>query len=340
MFVSSVGLSLPIHWSVGLPPPRHCSAHARIADVTSSSVRLPISGYSTFGLPPDNQWPRVLLSAWPPYQTAPAPGTLVYVRGSRGGGVARVVAVEDEQLTVSPMFGPKAGALVCAPRRKVEIMRGREAERHALLMCGETETFRQLARSQLLPGDRVLEIGCSYGEATSLITRRAGTVLAVDVSSDAIKRAAARCAANTNVRFEKLDAIKDPSQLLDLASRADTNVIFVDVNGNRASDAVAPLLSALAENIAPQLLVVKNRELSDAARAHQEASELRECDPALLPDSARFWHTILPSGAMSQRERHWRAPPQWRSRAGSFARLRDASARRHHAQATAQKPVG
>ena len=45
----------------------------------------------TYVLPPDDQWPRTLLPAWPPYNVPPQPGTLVYVR-KRGIGPSRVAA--------------------------------------------------------------------------------------------------------------------------------------------------------------------------------------------------------------------------------------------------------
>eukprot|EP00966_Prymnesium_polylepis_P043011 999305-Prymnesium_polylepis.1 len=49
----------------------------------------------TYVLPRDNQWPHVLLPAWPPYKVAPTPGTLVFVRGSRGEGVSLVAESTD-----------------------------------------------------------------------------------------------------------------------------------------------------------------------------------------------------------------------------------------------------
>ena len=223
--------------------PRH-QAHPQC-----SIARLADS--ATYVLPPDDQWPRILLPAWPPYATAPSAGSLVFVRGSRGVGVSRVVSHEDDHLTVAPTSGPKAGRAVQISRRKAELMRGRDG-RPAILLCGDTESFRRLARSQLLPSDRVLEIGCSYGEATALLAVKAEAVIAVDVSSDALERAAARCAALPNVRFEKVDALKQPVRLVDLATSAHVNVLFVDINGNRASEAVAPLLAELSGRLSPE----------------------------------------------------------------------------------------
>ena len=58
-------------------------------------------GCETYVLPPDDQWPRALLPAWPPYQALPPPGTLVYVR-KRGIGPARVAASVARELGQLP----------------------------------------------------------------------------------------------------------------------------------------------------------------------------------------------------------------------------------------------
>ena len=53
----------------------------------------------TYVLPPEpkrppSEWPADALRAWPPYSRAPAPGQLVYCRGSRDSNpLARVLAV-------------------------------------------------------------------------------------------------------------------------------------------------------------------------------------------------------------------------------------------------------
>ena len=256
---------------------------------------------ATFLFPPDDQWPRVVLPAWPPYEAAPCPGLLVCERGTRGVGASRVLSADADSVIVEPLGGGRAARTIS--RRKAELMRGRHVRR-AVLLCGETETFRRLARSQLLPSDRVLEIGCSYGEATSLLAKRAKEVLAVDVSGDALERARGRWAGLGNVRFEKVDALRSSARLLEAAAEMDANVVFVDVNGNRASAAVAPLLAEIDECLAPAVVVVKNRELHAAAQAHTRASPEGGGPPrslaaagteALLADT--FWPSVLSPAA-------------------------------------------
>eukprot|EP00966_Prymnesium_polylepis_P000520 11958-Prymnesium_polylepis.1 len=62
-----------------------------------------LAGVDTFVLPPDDQWPRRTLPAWPPYLTSPAPGQLVCIRGSRGAGASRVLSAESGMLSVQPL---------------------------------------------------------------------------------------------------------------------------------------------------------------------------------------------------------------------------------------------
>ena len=175
----------------------------------------------------------------PSVPLAPAPGSLVHIRGSRSVGLSRVIDVDGaEALTIEPCYGRKAGKPISVPRRKAELLRGRGGDRPAILLCSETESFRLLARSQLLPTDAVLELGCSYGEATALIAKRAASVLAIDVSADAIERAAVRCAGQPNVRFNRLDCVKRQAQLLDEAVAAEISAVFIDINGNRASKVI------------------------------------------------------------------------------------------------------
>ena len=253
----------------------------------------------TYVLPPDDQWPRTLLPAWPPYNVPPQPGTLVYVR-KRGIGPSRVaasVAGSNDAIVVEPLFGPRAGAPYEVARRKAEVMRGRGQER-AVLLCGKTDSFRALSRSMILPTDVVMEIGCSYGGATALLASRAKSVVAVDVSDDALSRAVSLCASHPNVRFERIDVVKDPARLLDDAVASGVSIVFVDINGNRAGDIVTTLLAALQERLHPALTVIKNRELYLAATAASDGAASRPDDdtrdPARMQGAADFWASVYP----------------------------------------------
>jgi hypothetical protein len=57
-----------------------------------------------------------------------------------------------------------------------------------IIITAETEDFRHMCRTQVLPGDVVLELGCSYGMATKVLCEQAGDdhVLGVDLGLDAL----------------------------------------------------------------------------------------------------------------------------------------------------------
>ena len=64
----------------------------------------------------------------------------------------------------------------------------------------------------LLPAgsiDRALEIGCAEGHFTLQVAPYVGSLIAADISQVALKRAAVRCQAHTNVRFTRLDLARD-----------------------------------------------------------------------------------------------------------------------------------
>ena len=140
--------------------------------------------------------------------------------------------------------------------------------------------------------------------ATKELAARARKVVAVDVSSSAIERASAHCAAHAEkCRFEKIDGLKQQSQLIDMA--AGSTVAFIDINGDRASADVVQLLQALHTRLAPALTVVKNTQLYRAACAHQaETSALEGADKrSLLPASEAFWQAVAPTISAAESSR-------------------------------------
>ena len=118
-------------------------------------------------------------------------------------------------------------------------------------------------------------------------------MLAVDISREPLEVAAAHCAHRTNIRFEPLDVLSQASRLAEMAAEAGVDVVFVDINGNRASAAVAPLVRVLQERLRPQVTVVKSRELYKAAGKHRDACEGGGGGESALPEGARFWAEVL-----------------------------------------------
>jgi peptidoglycan/xylan/chitin deacetylase (PgdA/CDA1 family)/2-polyprenyl-3-methyl-5-hydroxy-6-metoxy-1,4-benzoquinol methylase len=61
-----------------------------------------------------------------------------------------------------------------------------------------------------LPDGAALELACAEGHFTPPLAEKVGALLATDISSKALEKAAARCAGLSNVRFEQLDLMKQP----------------------------------------------------------------------------------------------------------------------------------
>ncbi len=56
------------------------------------------------------------------------------------------------------------------------------------IVCPETSHYRKLCLSHIISGDRVLEIGCSFGKATQIILKQTDIkVIAVDNTKNALK---------------------------------------------------------------------------------------------------------------------------------------------------------
>ena len=82
-----------------------------------------------------------------------------------------------------------------------------------LALCPDTTQFRQWAQSLVGPGDRVLEIGASYGEATAILAKSTGNVanvVALETSKSVLAEAKCR---HPDLRFVQLDALRDPQTL-------------------------------------------------------------------------------------------------------------------------------
>lgn len=260
-----------------------------------ASNRLPLR---TFVLPPEptsplSAWPHAARCAWPPYVQPLGRGEHAFIRKSRSGpAFAQVVESDGDELLVLRNGLDRSERV---PRRRAE----RVHNSSALLLCEETDSFRKLARSQVLPADGVLEVGCSSGHATALLAR-GRSVLAIDVAEEQLQAASERCAHLGNVRFEQLDALMEPERLV--AAAAGVDAIFVDINGNRAAATVAPLLQLLCERVrpAPRVTVVKCRALCRAANRHEAelgCGEAGADDSGALARSAEFWAWVWAGGA-------------------------------------------
>ena len=160
--------------------------------------------------------------------------------------------VHEEPLGERPTFG--SGPTAAAARLH-------ESDRPKVLVCRSTKAYRRLALCVPRPGERTVDIGSAYGDATALMAEAAGedAVLGIDVSKHFVDQSSA---ARPGLRFERLDALEDPA-LLAREIEGSVNV-FVDIGGVRAAEALVRLLPAVAKSAAPSFIVVKCEALHDA----------------------------------------------------------------------------
>lgn len=91
--------------------------------------------------------------------------------------------------------------------------------------------------------ERALELGCSVGVFTRLLAARCRSVVAVDVSPQALIRAQTRCADLGNVRFERCDLITAfPAGAYDLVTFCELGFYFGPNDLTRIKDAIAQAL--------------------------------------------------------------------------------------------------
>jgi SAM-dependent methyltransferase len=105
---------------------------------------------------------------------------------------------------------------------------------------------------------QVLELGCGNGRLTSAIAPRVGGVTAVDFSSEMLRIARERCAADRNVSFLEADVLRLPAGLGPFDC-----VISVNLLHHLPVEQAAPDMKAL---VAPGgLLIVHDLRQSDGA---------------------------------------------------------------------------
>jgi SAM-dependent methyltransferase len=110
------------------------------------------------------------------------------------------------------------------------------------------EAAKYAASIEALPQPRfrrALELGCSIGVFTRMLSSRCDELVAVDVSGDALRQARLRCADRANVRFRQLDLTEDslPDGCFDLIAFCEIGFYFGPDDFARVHDAIAERLS-------------------------------------------------------------------------------------------------
>jgi hypothetical protein len=137
-----------------------------------------------------------------------------------------------------------------------------------ILLTHETIPYRHLAASQIDQTDDILEIGCSTGEASTILLRYGRSWVGLDSSNNMVQICSDAIGATTTAKpwyACKMDALSDPKRAINAAKKFNSNgptSAFLDIGGNRQEQGVVSMMTWVLESF-PQLrlLVVKSREL-------------------------------------------------------------------------------
>lgn len=125
-------------------------------------------------------------------------------------------------------------------------------------VVSEIDTFRRAAKTLPTSEDTVLEIGCSTGATTQILTKTGAQVVAVDKSAELIQQL--RQNFPHFKRFvAQVDALNIPA-LVELIPNP--TLIFIDIGGNAHLDTVALQLRLCLQAFQPRLIVVRSFELA------------------------------------------------------------------------------
>eukprot|EP00913_Durusdinium_trenchii_P031228 g29239.t1 len=162
-------------------------------------------------------------------------------------------------------------------------------------VVASTRSFRQLAKCRPHAGDRILEIGCCFGQCTELLA--AGAAECVALTAQRLSEAEVAVA-----RSLRLDILAHPEYLRTIAScQPPFTVVFADIGGNRELAHVLQLFRLLFAHMAElRYLAVKSEalamELSKAPLDPQKRLAWWQqlcCPPARLAKAPRRMQQIL-----------------------------------------------
>ncbi|CAK4717503.1 hypothetical protein LEN26_005936 [Aphanomyces euteiches] len=137
-----------------------------------------------------------------------------------------------------------------------------------VLVSAKTDHYRRLAKTQILPSDIVLEIGCDLGITVDSIAECVGVanVVGVDKSHESIQVAKQTY---PHCQFVEMDIFHSRDELLALAAKC--TKILIDINGNRLLEAVLNALALVLDGCPRvELIIVKSVEL------HQQVLKLHK----------------------------------------------------------------
>lgn len=128
-----------------------------------------------------------------------------------------------------------------------------EKEPLNIILCPETKFYRNLAKSQVLENERVLEIGCDFGLTTNFLSKGTNQTFGIDKSYYHIKEAQKTF---PHIKFFHYDVLAKS-----LTSFGKFDRVFIDVGGDRDYQPVEEVIKKVIQELNPSQIYVKNRQL-------------------------------------------------------------------------------
>lgn len=168
-----------------------------------------------------------------------------------------------------------------------------------IIITRNTDTYRLMASSQIRPEkDCVLEIGCSYGKCTQILSKYAKHVIAIDTSPEALQQAKKLVRTSDtywkkeNVEFRRLDPFMsvDSITLIEMVQKLSKtrpstskieneenkkvrlDCVFIDIGGNRDISPVVTMISWVSSTFDVNMIIVKSEELETEAQHYINAT--------------------------------------------------------------------
>ena len=161
--------------------------------------------------------------------------------------------------------------LTCRPQSQAVPLYGVGLNPFVCVVTARTDLYRRLARTQVLLSDRrCVEIGCDWGVTTSYLRQHANvTAIGVDKNK---QRIAAATEKFPECSFFDCDILMEPDEFVERVAEAD--VVFIDINGNRAEEAVKEAIQLVQHRLSPRLIVAKSAQMGKHMDSHGHAAEL------------------------------------------------------------------
>lgn len=142
-----------------------------------------------------------------------------------------------------------------------------------LIVVSSVKYYRHLAQSRVTPEDRVLEIGCSTGETTLILSNLCQSLVAIDTAENMVDAAKERVNGKSRVDVLHIDGrdLKSIQKVI-----PDPTVLFLDIGGALSVDKVTAFLRTFLKAFRPRLIVIRNNELAAITSMVREVEAPKE----------------------------------------------------------------